>query len=387
MRVRRLFLWELVVILLAGCGAAPAATALPTIVVPTPSNSRSTSGAIFASGEVVPVHQIQLGFAAAGVISEVNVKEGDVVKAGQTLAGLENIAQLQTLVTAAEQALLSAQKDLEILNTNAPLALANAQLAVVKAQKQYDDAQKNIKVKNYHRCDQDIIDLYGQILEKAKDAVKRLEDNPDNTSITYLRQLTAAKSELDTAQSNFLYCIQFTDQEIAESQANIAVADAALKQASAHYDLLKQGNGLDPDEAVRLNARVASAESALASAKYALKSAQIQSPIDGTIITLDAQPGQAVLPGQTIALIGSLGNLQMETTDLSERDVLRVKVGQPATVSIDALGSDITGKVARIIPKATKVGGDVVFKVIIQLDEQPEGLLWGMSGKVEIAAQ
>jgi multidrug efflux pump subunit AcrA (membrane-fusion protein) len=106
MRVRRLFLWELVVILLAGCGAAPAATALPTIVVPTPSNSRSTSGAIFASGEVVPVHQIQLGFAAAGVISEVNVKEGDVVKAGQTLAGLENIAQLQTLVTAAEQALL-----------------------------------------------------------------------------------------------------------------------------------------------------------------------------------------------------------------------------------------------------------------------------------------
>jgi multidrug resistance efflux pump len=102
---------------------------------------------------------------------------------------------------------------------------------------------------------------------------------------------------------------------------------------------------------------------------------------------LDAQPGQAVLPGQQLVLIGSLSDLQMETTDLSERDVLRVKVGQPATVSIDALGSDITGKVARIIPKATKVGGDVVFKVIIQLDEQPEGLLWGMSGKVEIAAQ
>ena len=72
------------------------------------------------------------------------------------------------------------------------------------------------------------------------------------------------------------------------------------------------------------------------------------------------------------------------TSRQGETDISRVRVGQSAKITVAALGKQVTGKVLRIVPKASKVGGDVVFKVIIALDEQPEGLLWGMSTKVEL---
>ena len=53
-------------------------------------------------------------------------------------------------------------------------------------------------------------------------------------------------------------------------------------------------------------------------------------------------------------------------------------------VYIEALDVNITGKVIRISPIAETIGGDVVFPVTIELDEQPEGLLWGMTAEVEI---
>lgn len=83
--------------------------------------------------------------------------------------------------------------------------------------------------------------------------------------------------------------------------------------------------------------------------------------------------------------LGNLGRLQAETIDLSERDVGRVAVGNPATVYVKALSTAIKGWVARIAPKSAKVGGDVVYTVVIELDEQPADLRWGMSVDVEIA--
>ncbi len=85
--------------------------------------------------------------------------------------------------------------------------------------------------------------------------------------------------------------------------------------------------------------------------------------------------------------LADLDHLRVETTDLSERDVARVAVGQTATVYVEGLGQDIRGRVVRIAPQATTLGGDVVYQVVIELDQQPSGLRWGMSVDVEIATQ
>jgi HlyD family secretion protein len=83
-------------------------------------------------------------------------------------------------------------------------------------------------------------------------------------------------------------------------------------------------------------------------------------------------------------VLGDFSSYKVETTDLSERDVTRIQTGQPAHVFIVALGKEFTGKVTDIARTSTTLGGDVVFKVTIELDEQPEGLLWGMSADVKI---
>ena len=376
--------------LLTGCGGMAKPTPLPTLALPNTSgssNSQTTtvsSGGVTASGEVVPVDQADLGFATAGVIAEIKVKEGDTVQAGAVLASMENTALLDLAVKSAQQNLVVAQKNLDNLKTSAPSNLAGAQLTLATAQKNYDDAIKHRKVKDYHRCDKDTIDLYGQLLTDAQDRLQRLKDNNEGINTTYLKKLTAAQSEVDVANSNYLYCLNFTAQEVAESDATIAVADTALKDAKTRLAVLTASSGIDPDDTARLQAAVTAAQLALANAQNAFNRATLVSTAAGTVITLDAQPGQTVMPGQAVLTVCSLDNLQVETTDLSERDIARVSVGQAATVQIEALGKQVKGKVERIVPKATKVGGDVVFKVIIHLDEQPKGLLWGMSVKVDL---
>jgi multidrug efflux pump subunit AcrA (membrane-fusion protein) len=85
-----------------------------------------------------------------------------------------------------------------------------------------------------------------------------------------------------------------------------------------------------------------------------------------------------------IIKLAKLDDLQIETTDLSELNVAAVKIGQPAKVFVEALNENFSGKVTAISPISDTIGGDVVFKVTIQLDEQPKDLLWGMSADVEI---
>jgi hypothetical protein len=76
----------------------------------------------------------------------------------------------------------------------------------------------------------------------------------------------------------------------------------------------------------------------------------------------------------------------VETTDLSERDVSSVQIGQPAIIHIDALNQDVTGRVDAISPVADTLGGDVVYKTTLELDERPNGILAGMSVEVQFGA-
>jgi multidrug resistance efflux pump len=84
-----------------------------------------------------------------------------------------------------------------------------------------------------------------------------------------------------------------------------------------------------------------------------------------------------------VITLATLNALQVETTDLSEREITNVHIGDPVKVFIEALNKTISGKVTSISPKADAVGGDVIFKVTIAPDTQAEGMLWGMTAEVE----
>ncbi|MBE0671503.1 MAG: efflux RND transporter periplasmic adaptor subunit [Anaerolineales bacterium] len=120
------------------------------------------------------------------------------------------------------------------------------------------------------------------------------------------------------------------------------------------------------------------------SAAASLAESTLIAPYDGTVVDLQVIPGEIVQPNQVVLTLADLKHLQIETTDLSERDITRVQLGQSVDVYIEALDVTVTGKVIRISPISKTVGGDVVYPVTIELGEQPAGLLWGMTAEVQI---
>jgi RND family efflux transporter MFP subunit len=172
------------------------------------------------------------------------------------------------------------------------------------------------------------------------------------------------------------------DTTLLEARVREAEANLAIVQIQLDY-LERVGTAEENLKSAR--AEVERAQAFVDSAKATLANqSALTAPFDGTIISMDVEAGETVVPGRILILVADLSRYQIETTDLSERDVTRVKVGQTVSISIEALGETFTGKVAEIALVSSTLGGDVVFTVTIDFDNQPAGLLWGMSADVEI---
>lgn len=141
------------------------------------------------------------------------------------------------------------------------------------------------------------------------------------------------------------------------------------------------------EKILEATSKVEQMRAALEATKATLAQGTLMAPFDGTIVKMDVAPGEYVQPAQVVIVIADLQNTRIETTDLSELDVSTVEIGQPANVYIDALDKEFPGRVTAISPIAGTLGGDVVFKVTVQLNEQPSDLLWGMSADVEIEVE
>ena len=167
------------------------------------------------------------------------------------------------------------------------------------------------------------------------------------------------------------------EAKVKEAEANLAAAQVQVKYL--------QRVGTDEVHLESAQAEADRAQALLDSANATLATqSTLVAPFDGTVASVDISPAETVVPGRVIITIGDLSKLKVETKDLSERDVPRVQIGQTASIFIEALNQEFPGKVIEISRISSTVGGDVVFKVTMDLDEQPQGLLWGMSADVKI---
>jgi len=214
--------------------------------------------------------------------------------------------------------------------------------------------------------------------EQLKDDLESAEGDL-NTAVRRLAlEVKLANAEVDLEQAVKDY------ESLGEgpSEADIALLEAQLAAAHRKYEAYQDGP--DPDAVAMAEARLKNAEAQLKVARNALEGITLAAPISGSAVSVDIIPGDTVLPGQTVITLADLSELRVETTDLSERDVAQVAVGQNVSVYIEALDIDVPGSVVRISPQADVVGGDVVYTVVIKLDEQPVGLRWGMTVEVAI---
>ena len=188
-------------------------------------------------------------------------------------------------------------------------------------------------------------------------------------------------AKLDTSELDY-------DVISAEAALTIAEFDAQIvRQRKRKFDFrtLKIVYVDPPGEKIlEAEYKVEQSQFAVEVAKASLAQGTLLAPFNATVVSVNVLPGEYVQTSQVVLELADLSNLQIETTDLSELNIATVKIGQPATVFIEALGDEFPGKVIAIAPISNTIGGDVVFKVTIQLDEQPQDLLWGMSADVEI---
>ncbi len=174
------------------------------------------------------------------------------------------------------------------------------------------------------------------------------------------------------------------DTAILEWKVKEAEADVITAETQVAY-LVRVGTSQENLDSAK--ADVDRMKALVEIAKAQLAQATLLAPFDGTIASVDIYPAEYANAGQVIITMGDLSHMQIETTDLSEKDISSVKIGGQATVFIQALNNEFKGKVVDIARISETVGGDVVYKVTIELDQQPEGLRWGMSTDVTIQSQ
>ncbi len=181
-----------------------------------------------------------------------------------------------------------------------------------------------------------------------------------------------------------------------ELEFAVTAAQAALRSAEVNAELQRYGrveerrNGKVfwtqlPKEIIEIaDIKILQEQAALEAAQANLAQTVLVAPFDGTAASINMLPGEFAQPGQVVLTLAALNNLQLETTDLSERDITKIHVGDSVNIFVEALNENFEGEVSAVATKADVVGGDVVFKLTIRLNEQIKSLRWGMTAEVNI---
>lgn len=100
-------------------------------------------------------------------------------------------------------------------------------------------------------------------------------------------------------------------------------------------------------------------------------------------------PGMVSATGGAPAItLVDLDTLRFQTKDLTERDVGQMKIGAPASIRLRAFDQPFAGTVRAVLPRSAGTQGNVaLFTVIIDLSDNANTPLPGMTGQVEIEIQ
>jgi HlyD family secretion protein len=385
-----------VAIMLSACGSAPTPTPdAATAAQPLPA-------VVSASGKVLPEQWANMSFRAGGPIVKLNVQSGDAVKAGDVIAQLDDV-DAKLAVAQAEAALALAQAQLAQLKAGARAAqivqaeqaVAQAEAAWQGAQAQFDQLRSGVRAADIAAAEAAVAQAAAQlkVSQDTYDKVTKCVDVPGRGKVcpglgTPEEQARAALNAAQEAHNAAQQRVNqlkagATKNELAAASANIAAAKAAWEQAKAQLDLVKAG--ATPEQIAVAEAGVKQAQVAVEAAKAQLDKLQLIAPFAGTIGAVHVRSGELAAPGQPIVTLGNLDSLRVETTDLSETDIARVKEGQPVKVTFDALpGKTISGKVARLAPMSTPGQSAVNYVVTVQLDAIDPVLRWGMTAFADV---
>ena len=306
----------------------------------TPVQRGELTATVGATGSVRAVQSAALNWQTTGTVEVVNVKVGDQVHKGDILAKLGQSSLPQTVLSA-EVDYASAQKTLDdMLNSDTTRAQAAVTLQAAK-------------------------DSY----KKAYDYRKSLNGKIDiaNVTIQYINGQQIPKVK---------YTKGYADAAtIAKADQSLALNKAQLDDAQRAYDRVKDGP--NPADLQAAKARVQAAQATL-------NMAYIIAPIDGTVTQASPLPGDQVTAGLSAFRIDDLSGLLVDV-QVSEVDINNIVVGQPVTLTFDAVSArTYHGQVAEVSQAGDLTSGAVNFTVTAMITDGDLQVKPGMTAAVNI---
>lgn len=353
---KRPLIIALVVLLIAGVGGyiyytqtaqaaqAPAAPVLQTAKVRTGDIRITATGA----GTLTPAAELDLGFRTSGTLTELNAKVGDVVKANDVLARLDDKA--------------------------ARLQVAQAELNLQGAQAKLDD----LKAATTATIDPNRLTAASVAVKQATDTLAEAQANYD--------------AVFDTARDWELQMSKYADKLLAERDAAakaLSKAQDALAVARAQYTLTASGltDALDAGQSslAQTALTLEQAKLSLESARLTLSNTVLIAPMAGTVTALKADVGEAVGTNPIVTLADL--NQSLLRVVVEENDASKVTIDNPISVVFDAApDATYTGTIVRIDPSLVAVDGSPAVQAWATLNtaESKFNLISGMSAEVEI---
>jgi HlyD family secretion protein len=322
----------------------------------------------------------------SGRIASIDAKVGDSVTASQTLAKLDPKSLGQSIILARAD-LVTAQRNLENLKDSGT-ATAQAFQVMSVAQKEVDDAKTARESKQYARAQNDTIEVAQANLDLAQSEYDTAANRYDNLAsrpkddilrAQALSNMNAARQKRDRNQANLDYLKGGPDQnEIDQADARVKVAEAKLADAQREWDRLK--NGADARDLAAAQARIDAIQSIL-------DEVDIEAPFAGVITESHSKVGDQVNTGTISYRLDDLSRLLIDV-QITEVDINRIKLDQPATLTFDAIQSkEYTGKVVEVGRVGSNVSGVVNFVVTVELANNDGQVRPGMTSAVTLVTE
>jgi HlyD family secretion protein len=302
---------------------------------------------VTASGEIKPKNYINVGANAIGDITELLVKEGDRVRKGQLLARIENT-----------------QPAADVDSQKANLASAEADSAAAEA--------------GLKSADDNISTMQSAVTEAQAD-LERMKQDSDRAEQLFNEKL-GAKQDFDSKHAMY----EAQKSAVAQAQARLVQARSQREQTAAQLNSSQR--------------HIAVARASLVRSNDILHKFDSFAPLDGVVTNLSVRAGESVVPGlqnQAGTNIMTIADMSLITAEVKvdETDIVNVKLGQIAEITIDAIpNKTFSGHVTEIgdtaILRSTGVAASQSaissqeakdFKVVIAMDNPPDEVRPGLS--------
>ncbi len=329
-KTSRIWILTILAFLLAACvggGPAPTPTLVATPVTvekPTYTVQQGTiTKMVQLNGRVTPIQQQELYFRSAGFVKEVLVETGESVAEGDVLIRLDEPEQYEANVTSAQLAAAQAQVDLERTKLEAPIRLAQAEIAL-------DQARKN--------------------LQNATDA------------LVYLQNAGVSQERLNTAHY----------------QADLALG--LFNQATAEVTYWRSDNPIG--EVALAELRLAEAEARLDLALKSQEAIELRAPFAGEILSLGVVPGSSVNAFQAVVTLADPSELEITAVPNAE-DISLMGIGQEVSVRFSSQsGTVFPGEITNLPLSTLATSGDQT--VHISLEDKTTTLKLGEAATIQV---